>query len=88
MNENLLGHPLPKFYGATTIGERGQLVIPSEARKDFKMTPSTKVLVFSGPGRDSMVLVKAEAVTEFLSRATKMLSGLEEVLNGEPDDSG
>ena len=33
MNIEMEGHMAPKFYGATTIGERGQVVIPAEARR-------------------------------------------------------
>ncbi|APV43696.1 looped-hinge helix DNA binding domain-containing protein, AbrB family [Dehalogenimonas formicexedens] len=41
----------PKFYGSTTIGERGQMVIPAEARKDFDITPASKLLVFGSGGQ-------------------------------------
>ena len=72
-----------KFYGATTIGERGQIVIPAEARKDFEITPSTKLLVFGSHGGVGLMITKAEAITEFLSRATQMLSGITEVLKSD-----
>jgi AbrB family looped-hinge helix DNA binding protein len=35
-----------KFYGSVTISERGQIVIPAEARKDFKINTGDKLLVF------------------------------------------
>ena len=35
-----------KFYGSVTIGERGQIVIPVDARKDFGMQSGDKLLVF------------------------------------------
>jgi AbrB family looped-hinge helix DNA binding protein len=35
-----------KFYGSVTIGERGQIVIPVDARKDFGMKSGDKLLVF------------------------------------------
>ena len=35
-----------KFYGSVTISERGQIVIPAEARKDFNMAHGDKLLVF------------------------------------------
>ncbi|KTB48935.1 MULTISPECIES: AbrB/MazE/SpoVT family DNA-binding domain-containing protein [Dehalogenimonas] len=66
---------VPKFYGATTIGERGQMVIPVEARKDFQLTPSAKLLVFGSPG--GLMVVKAEHITGFLARASEMLRALE-----------
>ena len=35
-----------KFYGSVTVGERGQIVIPTEARKDFDVVAGDKLLVF------------------------------------------
>ncbi len=45
-----------KFYGSTTVGERGQVVIPAEARRDLNISQGTKLLVFSGHGGDDLVL--------------------------------
>jgi AbrB family looped-hinge helix DNA binding protein len=72
-----------KFYGASTIGERGQIVIPAEARKDFGITPSTKLLFFGSPDGVGLMITKAESVAEVISRAAKMLSGIEKVLKTE-----
>jgi len=35
-----------KFYGSVTVSERGQIVIPAEARKDFNINTGNKMLVF------------------------------------------
>ncbi len=37
--------PSPKelFYGSVTIGERGQIVIPAEARKNHSLAPGDKL---------------------------------------------
>ena len=35
-----------KFYGSTIIGEKGQVVIPKEAREDLKLKKGDKLLVF------------------------------------------
>ena len=35
-----------KFYGSVTVSERGQIVIPVEARKDFAIKAGDKLLVF------------------------------------------
>ncbi len=35
-----------KFYGSVTVSERGQVVIPIEARKDFDIKTGDKLLVF------------------------------------------
>jgi len=34
-----------KFYGSVTVSERGQIVIPAEARQDFNIKPGDKILV-------------------------------------------
>jgi len=35
-----------KFYGSVTVSERGQIVIPVDARRDFKIKTGDKLLVF------------------------------------------
>jgi AbrB family looped-hinge helix DNA binding protein len=35
-----------KFYGSVTVSERGQVVIPADARKDFGIGTGEKLLVF------------------------------------------
>ncbi len=35
-----------KFYGSITVSERGQIVIPADARKDFNIKTGDKLLVF------------------------------------------
>ncbi len=80
MERGFFKHDAPKFYGATTVGERGQVVIPAEARRDFEMTPATKLLVFGSRGHGGLMLTKAEAVSEFITTATGMLTRFEEML--------
>ena len=72
-----------KFYGASTIGERGQIVIPAEARKDYDITPATKLLFFGSHGGIGLLMTKAESVAEVIAKATQMLSGIEEALKTE-----
>jgi AbrB family looped-hinge helix DNA binding protein len=86
MHQNLMGEGVPKFYGATTIGERGQVVIPAEARQDLDLAHSTKVMVFRAPMGEALLIIKADSIAEMLAHAYKMLSGVEEVLKSSSDD--
>ena len=87
LKQPLMGGNIPKFYGATTIGERGQVVIPAEARKDLDLTHSTKVMVFSGgPIGDGLLLLKADTVSEMLTRANQALSGFKDILQAEAEN--
>lgn len=83
MEDKFLEEKAPKLYGSTTVGERGQVVIPAEARRDFQLTPTTKLLVFGSPGGEGLIFTKAESVTEFLTRAMSMLTHLEEMLKSD-----
>ena len=87
MHPHIIGDGIPKFYGATTIGERGQVVVPVEARKDLNLTHSTKVMIFGGPMGEALLIVKADSIAEMLAHASKMLSGVEEVLKSSTEDS-
>ena len=78
---------VPKFYGSTTIGERGQIVIPAEARKDFQMTQSSKLLFFGNEQGGALMIMKAEQITEFLAKASEMLKGIENIVKFDVKDT-
>ena len=54
------------FYGTVTVGERGQVVIPAEARKAFNIETGDKLLVFAHPSDKGVALVKIGAVERFI----------------------
>lgn len=62
-----------KIYGAVTVGERGQVVIPAEIRKSFKVNAGDKLIVFAKPG-GMIGLVPAEEFNQFLEEASRMIS--------------
>ena len=77
----------PKFYGSTTIGERGQMVVPAEARKDLDLPHSTKVMVFQvGPEGQGLLILKADTVATMISNASQMLDGVKSLLNTDTTD--
>jgi AbrB family looped-hinge helix DNA binding protein len=68
----------PKFAGAVTVGERGQIVIPAEVRAQLMIGPGDKVLVFTrGDGKD-ILITKAES---FELRAEAMFNHFKPLLN-------
>jgi AbrB family looped-hinge helix DNA binding protein len=54
------------FYGSATMGERGQIVIPAEARAEMDMKPGEKLLIMKHPAHPGLMLFKIDAVREFL----------------------
>ena len=83
MDIEMEGHMAPKFYGATTVGERGQVVVPAEARRDFNIKPGDKLVVMGMHKSSGIVITKAEAFTEFLSRTVSSLTRFEKIIKGD-----
>jgi AbrB family looped-hinge helix DNA binding protein len=75
------------FFGSATVGERGQIVIPSEARKRFNINPGDKVLVMGHPTASGVVVCKIDAMREVFSSMLldleKIESRIAEESNGE-----
>lgn len=69
-----------QFYGATTIGEKGQVVIPAEAREAMGLKKGDKLLVF-GMGCDMVALSKLSKVEQFASHLSGRLDAIREVIN-------
>jgi AbrB family looped-hinge helix DNA binding protein len=55
------------FFGAVTVGERGQVVIPAEVRKSLNIQPGDRLVVFLHPMGQGVVLSKIEGVQHFLA---------------------
>lgn len=64
------------FYGSVTVGERGQVVIPAEARAALGINAGDKILVMHHPIHQGIVLFKIEAVRDFLN---EMAAGLDQL---------
>ncbi len=76
-----------KFYGSTTIGERGQLVLPAEVRKKYNINPGDKLVVFGaeGGGFEKIALMKAEYMTKMFDFVKNMENVLKTGKSGEMD---
>jgi len=76
------------FYGSVTLGERGQVVIPAEARKQHGLHPGDKLLVFRQPHGQGLMLARVEdvrAVVEALQQVDELFSKVGENHDEEPN---
>ena len=81
----------PKFYGTAVVGERGQIVIPAEARRVAELTPGTKMIVLGGPGGKMLMLAKADSIAEMMAKMMEHMSRLERLVKldeNSPDSGG
>ncbi len=74
---------VPRMYGTATVGERGQVVIPAEARKELDISPSDKLLVFGNPSRGSLILARADIMSEHLAKAINTMTSFEEMIRND-----
>ena len=75
-----LSDKMPKFYASVTVGERGQIAIPAEARRELEITQGTKLVVLGSPDNQMLLILKAEAVIELMAHTTALMSQFEQVL--------
>lgn len=71
------------FYGAVTVGERGQVVIPAEARHEMGIKPGDKILILRHPLYQGLVLTRLDAISGFLQDFTQTLERLKEMAEDE-----
>ena len=74
---------IPEVYGTATIGSKGQVVIPKEARKVLNIKPGDKLIALSGPpGRKAMIsFIPAKHISQFLTHFEKHITELKTELS-------
>lgn len=71
------------FYGSATVGERGQLVIPAEARAELGIQPGDKMLIMRHPAHKGLMMFQIDAVREFLDEIQRMVAPADAVAREE-----
>lgn len=78
------------FYSVSTIGTKGQVVIPAEAREQMGLNPGEKVIIFSkhhpagGPGLVCICPIKS--AEKLLSALTEQVSITQRALSFAKED--
>ncbi len=73
--KHILGMPSGKHvFGTVKVGEKGQIVIPKEAREHFGIRPGDTLLVM-GDDRSGLIVSRPEVINDV---ARHILSGLDE----------
>jgi AbrB family looped-hinge helix DNA binding protein len=78
----------PKFFGSTTVGDRGQIVLPAELRKEYKIEAGDKLLVIGMPGEgragyENIMLLKAEVLNRVLAFIEMQKNTIKKILDEE-----
>lgn len=59
-----------KFYGSTTVGEKGQVVLPANLRRELKIKTRDKlaVIVIKKAGFSGIVMIQTGLLTAILDK--------------------
>jgi AbrB family looped-hinge helix DNA binding protein len=69
----------PTFYGTTTVGTKGQVVIPAEARQSLDIKPGDKLFVASFGEKKALGLIPADSLESLMRIIGERLESLREV---------
>jgi AbrB family looped-hinge helix DNA binding protein len=84
VNKPCTGRLDEAFYGSATLGERGQVVIPAEARAELGLNPGDKVLIMRHPIHRGLQMFKLDAVKEFLDDFATGIAVIESRMEEDP----
>jgi AbrB family looped-hinge helix DNA binding protein len=66
------------------MSEKGQIVIPAEARKALGLKPGAKLLVFGRQEHGVLMLFEIDRVSAWVGQALAELGELSALVNGNP----
>ena len=62
------------FYGAATVGERGQVVIPAEARHKLGLAPGDQLRSMRHPELEGVMMFKLDSLQGFMEEFMRRIA--------------
>lgn len=72
-------HGKLQLYGSVTVGTKGQVVIPADARHDLKINTGDKLVVFGLKDRNMLGVCSVESVEGMLIEMTEKLKTMRDM---------
>jgi len=69
-----------KLYGTATVGTKGQVVIPSDAREQLNIKPGDRLYVVGSCERQWVGFIKEEQLRELVSHLTDNIEQYKDLL--------
>lgn len=70
-----------ELYGTATVGTKGQVVIPADAREALNIHPGDRLYVVGSKSRQWVGLIKEEQLREMLAHLTDNIEQYKDILN-------
>lgn len=69
-----------KLYGTATVGTKGQVVIPADARDMLDIQPGDRLYVMGSPSKKFVGFIKEEQFRELLDHLTGNIEQYKDIL--------
>ncbi len=77
------------LYGTATVGTKGQIVIPAEAREALNIQPGDKVMIIGHPHKKAVLGVCTEdSLQDLIKHLDKKLDSLRSAIGTHPEKEG
>ncbi len=70
-----------QLYGTATVGTKGQVVIPAEARDALAIQPGDKLYVVGSESKGWVGFIKEDKLREMLNHLTDNIESYRDILN-------
>ena len=70
-----------KLYGTATVGTKGQIVIPADAREELAIEPGDKLYIAGSPEKKVLFCLKEEQLRALIEQLTSQAEAASELIN-------
>lgn len=70
-----------QFYGTATVGTKGQIVIPADAREQLNIKEGDKLVVIGIPHQGMLAVCPVSGIESMLGELTAKLDSIREVID-------
>lgn len=70
-----------RMYGTATVGTKGQIVIPAEAREELCIEPGDKLYIAGSPEKKVLFCLKEEQLRELVEQLTSDVEAATQLIN-------
>lgn len=67
-----------KLYGTATVGSKGQVVIPADAREELNIQPGDRLYVMGSMHGNGLVLLKEDMLEHIVEQMSAQIEGIRE----------
>ena len=71
----MMGYEENHFFGKVKVGERGQIVIPKEARDRFDINPGDSLVIFGRDKNEKLIILKENLMRNYALKILEDLDG-------------